>query len=280
MFSSVAAGACGGTRAGRSVNLNGATVLLVDDELELLDIFAAWLDRAGCKVLTAVDGAEALKVLEAEKVDALVSDLQMPIMDGMTLLRRIDEMGMMIPSMLFLSGGVDVDAREIYALGVERLIEKPLRRLDLLGALERSLLERKEMWLKPLMGPAQRSISIYIDGLDSAARTRAFELGRGGCCFRCPKPVAAGETVDLTVYVAGEHVTVRAQSVVRWYSATDKWAGVEFCYLEPTGQGWVVEQIKRGAMRSFIPGFRSNDFVWDRRAPVRLATEQLRSYFA
>jgi CheY-like chemotaxis protein len=241
------------------MKLSEATVLIVDDEPELLDIFSRWLERCGCKVLTAANGAEALELLHGEKVDALVSDLQMPVVDGMALVRRIHEMGLHVPHMFLLSGVADVDMREIYALGVERLIEKPLRRNDLVGALEYSLLEQEEKWLTPLPEPMQRSISIYLEGVDANGRTGAFELGHGGCCFRCPKSVGAGETIDLTVRVAGEHVTMRAQCELRWYSPADERAGVVFCYLEPAGRPWVMERIKCGAMRSFIPAFRIDE---------------------
>ena len=241
------------------MKLSDATVLVVDDELELLDIFAGWLERGGCKVFTAPNGAEALKVLEAHRVDALISDLQMPVVDGVTLVRRIYERGLTIPSILFVSGIADVDVREIHALGVETLLTKPLRREDMLSALKRSLLEREEMWLTSTPGPAARNISIYAGSLGTTARTEAFELGRGGCAFLCPQPVAAGETIELTLRVTSENVTVRAQCEVRWYCAADGWAGVEFRYMEPASRVWVIDRIKRGGMRSFIPGFRANE---------------------
>ena len=107
----------------------------------MLEIFSQWLERSGCKVFAASNGAEALKLLEVEKVDALISDIQMPLVDGITLVRRIVEAGISIPSMLLLSGFARVDMHEIHALGVQTMLEKPLRRQDLLSALERNLLE-------------------------------------------------------------------------------------------------------------------------------------------
>jgi CheY-like chemotaxis protein len=121
------------------MKLGDATVLIVDDEAELLEIFSAWLTRGGCKVFTAANGAEALKVLEGVKVQALISDLCMPVMDGVALLRRIHEIGLAMPSLLFVSDPGDVDEREMHELGVVEFVKKPLLRLDLLRALERSL---------------------------------------------------------------------------------------------------------------------------------------------
>jgi CheY-like chemotaxis protein len=236
------------------MRLNQATVLVADDELELLEIFSAWLGRCGCRVLTAANGAEALKVLAREKVDALISDIRMPVMDGVALLRRVHQLGLTIPSIIFISGFGEVEPREMYALGAELLLEKPFSRQQLLAALENSLREREELWLTPVPGPAGRSLSIAIEGLDEATRARSFQLGRGGCCFLSPQPVTLNERVELSILVSGEQLTVRAQGGVRWYCTADRWAGLEFLYLEPEGRSWVLDRIKNAATRSFIPG--------------------------
>jgi CheY-like chemotaxis protein len=120
------------------MRLEGATILVVDDEPDLREIFSAWLQQAGCMVFTAANGAEALEALEARKIDAMISDIRMPIMDGMALVRAIHEKKLAIPIVL-VSGYVNAGPRWMYGLGVEAVMEKPLTRKDLLGVLERSL---------------------------------------------------------------------------------------------------------------------------------------------
>jgi CheY-like chemotaxis protein len=142
-----------GTGIGLSVSRS-----IADDELELLEIFSAWLGRSGCRVRTAPNGAEALKILLSEKIDVLLSDIRMPVMDGVTLVRRIDELGLSIPSIMFVSGYGDVMPREMYALGVERLMEKPLSRKDLLRAMDESLMDREDLWLTPSDQPMDQSL--------------------------------------------------------------------------------------------------------------------------
>ena len=66
-----------------------ATVLVVDDERMLLDIFREWLEEENCRVLTAGDGAAALEILRHEHVDVIVSDVRMPVMDGILLLKNL-----------------------------------------------------------------------------------------------------------------------------------------------------------------------------------------------
>ena len=102
------------------------TILVVDDEPELLEIFAIWMRREGYHVLTAANGAEALKILTSTNVDALISDIRMPVMDGLTLVRRIYDLKLKLPSIIFVSGFGDVNPRVAHALGVEAMLPKPL----------------------------------------------------------------------------------------------------------------------------------------------------------
>jgi CheY-like chemotaxis protein len=64
------------------MELKDATVLIVDDEPMLLDIFSEWLQEEKCRVLTAGNGAAALEILRNHHVDVVVSDVRMPVMDG------------------------------------------------------------------------------------------------------------------------------------------------------------------------------------------------------
>ena len=66
------------------------TILVVDDELPVVDIVEAILEYAGYQVLTAGDGREALACLDKHKVDLVLSDMMMPVMDGRELCKRIE----------------------------------------------------------------------------------------------------------------------------------------------------------------------------------------------
>ena len=68
---------------------NSKTVLVVDDELSIVEIAATVLEDEGYKVLTAADGKEALACLAKNKVDLVLSDMMMPVMDGRELCKRI-----------------------------------------------------------------------------------------------------------------------------------------------------------------------------------------------
>ncbi len=66
-------------------------VLAVDDSKTMLDMVSFTLRQAGFDVVEATDGENALRVLAGVKVDLIITDLNMPKMDGVTLIRRLRE---------------------------------------------------------------------------------------------------------------------------------------------------------------------------------------------
>jgi CheY-like chemotaxis protein len=77
-------------------------VLHVDDEKPLLDLTKIYLERTGdFTVETAQSAAEALKKLSASSIDAIVSDYQMPGMDGIAFLKAFRSSGNTIPFIIF-----------------------------------------------------------------------------------------------------------------------------------------------------------------------------------
>ncbi|MGA9033090.1 MAG: response regulator [Sulfuricaulis sp.] len=66
-----------------------ATILTVDDTASMRQMISFTLHSVGHEVIQASDGQEALKVLEGKKVDLVIADINMPNMDGITLLKSL-----------------------------------------------------------------------------------------------------------------------------------------------------------------------------------------------
>jgi two-component system response regulator VanR len=127
------------------MTLDEATILIVDDEQILQEVCALWLKRDGYQqVLTASNGLEALVILETRKVDLLITDVHMPKMDGIVLIRTIRELGFSISGIISMSAYTDVDLAELSSLGVKKFLEKPFTSEILLEAVKASLSE--EVW--------------------------------------------------------------------------------------------------------------------------------------
>jgi YesN/AraC family two-component response regulator len=124
------------------MTLDEVTILIVDDEPILQEVCALWLKRGGYQqVLTASNGLEALVILEERKVDVLITDIHMPKMDGVVLIRTIRERGFSILGIISISAYTDVDLAEMSNLGVKKFLEKPFTSEILLEAVTACLCE-------------------------------------------------------------------------------------------------------------------------------------------
>lgn len=102
-------------------------LLLVEDDANLCYIVQSGLEEliGGYKVLTASNGEEGLKIWKEQHPDIIISDIEMPVMDGLQMVERIRETDGDIP-ILFASGRVSPkDVTDGYKTGVENYIKKP-----------------------------------------------------------------------------------------------------------------------------------------------------------
>jgi len=102
-------------------------VLIVDDEVSVRKVMAAVLAQVGLRCETAASGDEALHILETNRIDAVISDLQMPGMSGLELLAKVKQS---YPLMVFLMvTGVDDVRVGIQAMreGADDYLVKPLQ---------------------------------------------------------------------------------------------------------------------------------------------------------
>ena len=108
-------------------NSQALTILVVDDNMEMLCFLEKKLIASGFRVIKAGDGADALKVLEGEYVDIVVSDVMMPGIDGIELLRRIksDVNFSHIPVILLTAKTRMEDKLSGLDSGADAYIEKP-----------------------------------------------------------------------------------------------------------------------------------------------------------
>ena len=122
-----------------------ATVLLVDDEEDLLELLAYTLQREGFRVLTASDGLEGLKLAEAEQPDLIVLDIMMPKMDGIAMCERVREAAQLrlTPILMLTARGAEGDEIAGLDAGADDYLPKPISPRLLVSRI-RALLRRGE----------------------------------------------------------------------------------------------------------------------------------------
>jgi two-component system response regulator AtoC len=108
------------------------SILVAEDDRNLRRILRAMLTREGYEVSEATDGAAAAAFLAARKVDALVTDIRMPKMDGLELFRHCRERHVELPVILVTAYGRIEDAVEAMKAGAFDYISKPFDEAELL----------------------------------------------------------------------------------------------------------------------------------------------------
>ncbi len=119
-------------------------VMVVDDEKNICRTVQMVLEGEGYRVLTALQGEQALEVIQREVIDLVLLDIYMPGMDGLKVLEAIKRFDPDIEVIMISGHGTISDAVEAVKLGAYSFIEKPLERERLLLSVRQSL-ERREM---------------------------------------------------------------------------------------------------------------------------------------
>jgi two-component system response regulator GlrR len=114
------------------------TVLVVDDDTDLLQLLTLRLQRAGFAVQTATGGAEALKRLADRQPQAVITDLRMDGLDGLELLTEIESRYPVLPVVLMTAHGTIPDAVKATRRGAYAFLTKPIDDGELVACLRQA----------------------------------------------------------------------------------------------------------------------------------------------
>lgn len=112
-------------------------ILVVDDEPELLKMTEVMLRRAGYEVTTSRSGTEALRLIERNEYDLILSDIRMPDLSGPQLAQRMRYGNR--AKVVFMSGASTESWDALAKLGAVGFIKKPFRMTDLLEKVRTTL---------------------------------------------------------------------------------------------------------------------------------------------
>jgi DNA-binding response OmpR family regulator len=121
-----------------------ARLLLIDDDPSLLEVLTLAFEDAGHSVVTALDGALGLQKLAAGDVELVVSDVNMPLVDGFSLCKKLRQSGNAVPVILLTSRDSDIDEALGLDGGADDYVSKPFSTRVLLSRVT-ALLRRSEL---------------------------------------------------------------------------------------------------------------------------------------
>lgn len=150
------------------------TILVVDDNLEIAKYLSEIaLPQMGYRTLIAQDGKGALNYLRGNnnKIDLMVLDLQLPDIDGLELLHKIDTEGYRVPTILFTAHGSEQVAVEAFRLGVQDYLHKPVDIDQLNSAISRALSESRLRREKDLLTAKLQEQVSFLTVLSKVGRS-------------------------------------------------------------------------------------------------------------
>lgn len=116
--------------------MSGRTVLIVDDEPMLAELYSVILDREGFRTVVAHDAETAVEAIKREKPDLMLLDIVMPGTSGLELCRRLrDDPDLSNQPIVLISGQVFLeDMHRVAAAGAAAYLRKPVTRPELIEA--------------------------------------------------------------------------------------------------------------------------------------------------
>lgn len=165
------------------IRKNASKILVVEDNEELLALMLQVLSK-NYHVFTAKNGKQAMNIIMKEKLDLVVSDVMMPIMDGIELTKQLksDKSFWQLPIILLTAKNKEEDKTEAYAIGADAYITKPFKfeelevRINALLANRKKMIEKIEAEMSlQASSEAEAQQEVHLSNPEQAFVTRAKE---------------------------------------------------------------------------------------------------------
>lgn len=155
----------------------GQTVLVVDDDREIVRLVRAYLEQAGFRSIGAYDGAEALRALRADRPDMLILDLMLPDRDGLEITRqlRADPATAALPILMLTARVDDTDRIVGLELGADDYVTKPFNPREVVARV-RAVLRRSGSAAPPAQRLQHGMLTLDLDAHRVACAGEPIEL--------------------------------------------------------------------------------------------------------
>lgn len=156
-----------------------ANILIVEDEKNMQDIIAEYMQRGGHTCFTADDGIDALMILKNNPMDLMILDIMMPNLDGFSVCKVAREMSN-LPIIMLTAKGSEEDKLKGYNLGADDYMTKPFSPKVLL-AKTNALLRRSSVLPADTINARKISVipashRVFVDGKEIVLTHKEYEL--------------------------------------------------------------------------------------------------------
>lgn len=237
------------------------TILVVDDETILRATIARDFLRKGYKVLEAPDGKEAFRLVEANHIDVVLTDVRMPNGDGVELLERIKAKNRLLPVVMFITGFADISLADAYDKGVDVVFAKPFDRKALAEAVTRVTTPLDERWSAKRDDHRLNTffkIKLQFPELRLETSGSVLNIGRGGMFVALSKETIPSVNSSVAFEIELRGHSLIGNGLVRWVRTeseqnTPSGCGIEFQFLNENIRRDIIEWVNALKTQSFIP---------------------------
>lgn len=235
-------------------------VLVVDDEPDLCEMLTFDFRGKGFQAFTALDGFRALDILDSYPITAVITDIRMPNMDGIQLLKQLKAVNPLNPAVVLISAFIENIRAEAYGAGAEAVFSKPFRIAEVVRTVSRLHSPYPERWRNDVEMGDGYFIERQLPSLEPDYGSPTFVLGRGGALFATrdalPHP---GQRISFSLeFEDGPVRSLKGYGAVRWAtgqrsSLSQPCFGVEFEYLDDFSHQQYVAWVLSEKPKAYIP---------------------------
>lgn len=198
---------------------NGKTIVIADDDETFVMYLSILLHRMGFEVIPVKNGEEVMRLLGTIRPDVVITDYKMPLMDGLTTLKKIleDQRFSHIP-VIAMSAYCDQKIHdEFINAGVKGFLTKPIKVKALIDLIQECVIYENYAKRKNLRCSYRKKI--IIEHNSHHAEYNAVSLSEGGIYLRTQTPLPVGSSVRVLLELPLEH-SIKAQGTVIYQKTT------------------------------------------------------------
>lgn len=155
-------------------------ILVVEDNADMRELFCTVLSDGGYQAVPAVDGIDALEIMDKEYIDLIVADIMMPNMDGYELTKALRDASYELPILIVTAKDQFIDMQKAFRAGIDDYMIKPINVNELLLRVE-ALLRRAKISSekKIVIGSTTLNydaLTVTLNGVESILPQKEFYL--------------------------------------------------------------------------------------------------------
>lgn len=256
--------------------LKEKSIMIVEDEPDILNLIEEALSLSGAKVYTAASSEQALRIYENENIDLIISDIRMPGQGGTYLLSQVRKRDSTVPPIILITGYADVSPEDAYSMGADGFLFKPFGVQSILEASALALAPIEKKWIERKEAIASElEIVRSFDSKEQMIESDRIQFGRGGFFIRLDGELpAVNEIAECRIeFSDNRDLPFQFHAICRWVRPEalknsqgpfrPRGAGFEFVQISQSSRPIWNQIWTRAGGASYIPNSvtSSEDFL-------------------